>query len=63
MRRTVLVGLLAASLGGPAVAENYLLNGGQESKIHYRLYQKVEPAAGTKSRKVTVSLDCWNGAW
>ncbi len=49
MRRTVLVGLLAASLGGPAVAENYLLNGGQESKIHYRLYQKVEPAAGTKS--------------
>ncbi len=49
VRRTVLVGLLAASLGGPAVAENYLLNGGQESKIHYRLYQKVEPAAGTKS--------------
>ncbi|MDZ7339075.1 MAG: transglutaminase-like domain-containing protein [candidate division KSB1 bacterium] len=49
MRRISLVLMLAVCLAGHAAGENYLLNGGQESKIQYRLYQKVEPAAGTKS--------------
>jgi hypothetical protein len=32
-----------------AFGENYLINGGQESRIRYRLTQHVEPAPGTKS--------------
>ncbi len=31
-----------------AFAENYLLNGGQESEIKYQLEQTLEPAAGTR---------------
>ncbi len=29
-------------------AENYLINGGQESQINYLMVQKIEPARGTK---------------
>ncbi len=36
-------------LAYPALAENYLINGGQESQINYQMEQKIEPAAGTKS--------------
>lgn len=32
-----------------AFSENYLINGGQESKIRYELTQRFEPAQGTKS--------------
>ena len=32
-----------------AYAENYLINGGQESRIKYELIQDVEPTTGTKS--------------
>ena len=38
---------------GTAYAANYLLNGGQESVIHYRMTQQVTPAEG--SRKLTLS--------
>jgi hypothetical protein len=41
--------MLAACVVGRSAAENYLLNGGQESRITYRLAQKVQPAAGTKA--------------
>ena len=37
----------------PAFAENYLINGGQESQINYEMVQKIEPANGTK--KLTLS--------
>jgi len=33
----------------PAFAENYLINGGQESRIQYKLVQKVEPQPGIKT--------------
>ncbi|MBN2357762.1 hypothetical protein JXO59_16750, partial [candidate division KSB1 bacterium] len=29
------------------MAENYLINGGQESQINYQMVQKVEPVSGT----------------
>lgn len=32
----------------PAFAENYLLNGGQASKIEYQMLQKVQPSSNTK---------------
>jgi hypothetical protein len=48
VRKGLVVLLLAACVVGRSAAENYLLNGGQESKIAYRLSQKVEPAPGTK---------------
>jgi hypothetical protein len=31
-----------------SLAENYLINGGQESQIGYKMVQKVEPAPGTQ---------------
>jgi hypothetical protein len=36
-----------------ARAENYLINGGQESKINYTLTQHIEPAGETKSLKLS----------
>ena len=39
---------LIVSLAVPAYAANYLLNGGQESKIDYRMVQKIEPSAGIR---------------
>ncbi|MBN2410286.1 transglutaminase domain-containing protein [candidate division KSB1 bacterium] len=41
--------LVFTYLAYPAIAENYLINGGQESQINYQMEQKIEPAAGTKS--------------
>jgi len=36
-------------LTATSVAENYLINGGQESRINYQLIQRVEPSSGIKS--------------
>jgi len=43
----ILWGLLLGSLAAGR-AENYLINGGQESQISYQMVQKVEPAPGTQ---------------
>ena len=45
----VLSFLLVSSLH----AENYLINGGQESQIKYQLAQKVLPGPGTKTLKLS----------
>ena len=47
MRRIIICSILACSLD-VAVAENYLINGGQESKIDYELVQRLEPYGKTK---------------
>jgi len=47
MKNTLYI-LLFMSFICPAIAENYLINGGQESEIKYQMRQKIEPAAGTK---------------
>ncbi len=48
MRGTVILfGLLLGCLTAGR-AENYLINGGQESQISYQMVQKVEPAPGTQ---------------
>ena len=40
-------------MAGMATAENYLINGGQESSINYQMVQKVVPASGTKKLKLS----------
>ncbi len=35
------------------LAENYLINGGQESQINYQMVQKIAPATGTKKLTLT----------
>ncbi len=47
MKNFILVLPLLLSVA-PASAENYLINGGQESQINYQMVQKVVPAAGTQ---------------
>ncbi|MGQ9560065.1 MAG: transglutaminase domain-containing protein [Candidatus Oleimicrobiaceae bacterium] len=50
MRKTGLVVLaMAVWMVGKSAGENYLLNGGQESRIAYRLSQRVQPVAETKT--------------
>ncbi len=44
---------ITATLISIAVAENYLINGGQESTINYRLTQRVALAGDTKSLKLS----------
>ena len=39
---------LALLFATPCSAENYLLNGGQESKIQYEMLQKVQPSSNTR---------------
>jgi len=46
--KKLLIVILVVITAVPAFAENYLLNGGQESQINYRMVQKVRPSAGTK---------------
>ncbi len=41
--------LFLCLLIGSAIAENYLINGGQESQIKYELTQRFEPIQGTKA--------------
>ena len=43
--RIIFFVLFLTSIG---LAENYLINGGQESKIEYSMQQQVSPATGTK---------------
>lgn len=47
MKKFILVLSLLLSVA-PGFAENYLINGGQESQINYQMVQKVVPAAGTQ---------------
>jgi hypothetical protein len=49
MMRRLVMGLCLIVLSGPVSGENYLINGGQESRIRYRLTQHVQAAAGTSS--------------
>ena len=44
--RTGLILLLLLMISTEVPAENYLLNGGQESRIDYQMVQKVLPSAG-----------------
>ncbi len=48
----LLISLFAFILPNKIFSENYLLNGGQESTISYRLYQKIIPTKET----VTLNL-------
>lgn len=52
MRR---VCIMACTIGlvGSLTAENYLINGGQESRINYRLVQRVDPADQTKTLRMS----------
>lgn len=47
MKKGFLFIVLLLSLAGPSQAENYLLNGGQQSRIEYRMTQQVQPAKRT----------------
>ncbi|MDP2647046.1 MAG: transglutaminase-like domain-containing protein [Desulfobacterales bacterium] len=46
--KTVIMACFALLLTDPGFAENYLLNGGQESRIQYQMVQEVQPASGTQ---------------
>jgi len=47
MKKLCVVVVLLAGLGS-AEAEQYLINGGQESQINYQMQQQVAPAPGTQ---------------
>jgi transglutaminase-like putative cysteine protease len=47
MKRLFIIGLVVLT-GVPVFAENYLLNGNQESQIQYQMVQKVQPSAGVQ---------------
>lgn len=47
MKRLLTI-ILIVMTAVPVFGENYLLNGGQESQIDYRMVQKVKPSAGIK---------------
>ena len=48
MKKILGTGLLLM-IAIPALAENYLLNGGQASQINYEMIQKIRPSQGTRS--------------
>lgn len=48
MRQTILLIVYICIIASMGFAENYLINGGQESQITYQMVQKVEPAQGTE---------------
>lgn len=48
MKNTLLIGIVLCLLTTPVFSENYLLNGGQESTIQYRMVQTVTPSASTR---------------
>ena len=52
MKRAILV-LMLATMVVSIQAENYLINGGQNSRINYLLTQRVEPAGDTKYLKLS----------
>ncbi|HUU29786.1 MAG TPA: transglutaminase domain-containing protein [archaeon] len=43
--KKIIVFFLVVLLDLPAFAENYLLNGGQESQINYKMVQKIQPSS------------------
>ena len=51
--RRILILLLVCGLALHAAAENYLINGGQNSTIRYQMTQRVEPAGRTKYIKLS----------
>ncbi|MFH1943488.1 MAG: transglutaminase-like domain-containing protein [bacterium] len=51
--RRLIVSMCLLGLIGLISGENYLINGGQESKIQYQLIQRVEPAGDTKTLKMS----------
>jgi hypothetical protein len=53
MKKGLFIILLLMGLAAPGTAENYLLNGGQQSHIEYRMTQRVQPAKNT--RKLVLS--------
>ncbi|MDY6906049.1 MAG: transglutaminase domain-containing protein [Thermodesulfobacteriota bacterium] len=53
MKKRMLLGIVFCLLATPGFTENYLLNGGQESTISYRMIQTVTPSAAT--RKIMLS--------
>jgi len=49
MRKLLLLIIILSLFFAPySYSENYLINGGQESRIKYRMMQRIEPAPGTK---------------
>jgi len=46
--RTIIFIFLCVFVSIPCHAENYLLNGGQESKIHYTMTQEIQPSPNTR---------------
>lgn len=48
MKKRILLVLMGLYAVFSAQAENYLLNGGQESRIEYKMVQKITPVSGTK---------------
>ncbi len=53
MKKIIFV-LIFLYLSTSITAENYLINGGQESKIKYQLLQTIEPSAGIKILKMNL---------
>jgi len=49
----IIIGFIFVLEGIPAFGSNYLLNGGQESQIHYEMVQKIQPATGTRLLKLS----------
>jgi transglutaminase-like putative cysteine protease len=52
--KRILVVCFIVFMAAPGFAENYLLNGGQESQINYQMVQNVQPSSGT--RKIVLSF-------
>ncbi|MDY6823379.1 MAG: transglutaminase domain-containing protein [Thermodesulfobacteriota bacterium] len=53
MKKSMLLGIVGCLVATSVFAENYLLNGGQESTIQYSMVQTVTPSAST--RKIMLS--------
>lgn len=48
MKKRIIFLVLFCAITMTALAENYLINGGQESQINYTMEQRVAPAGGTQ---------------
>lgn len=53
MKNWIVIAWMCILAGSPALAENYLINGGQESRIHYQMTQKIHPAPKTRLLKLS----------
>lgn len=47
--KKILIICIAFLIAVPALAENYLLNGGQRSQINYQMTQKIKPVLTTRT--------------